>query len=135
MRIISTPLPAEVSTLMGGRSTIVMALDTLVDEKSLVVGLTEGIMQGPDLANVRVSTVGQVIIDRCARHHQVNYPNAPTVVAGVAQIASAEKRVRNVLTKAPPGAFVLLLCANGKIYDAAHTVLGVQFQSPDERAQ
>lgn len=135
MRIISTPLPAEASDLTGGRSTVVMALDTLVDQKSLVVGLTEGVMQGPDLADVRVSAVGQLIINRCARHLKLNYPDATVVIAGVAQVGSAVKRVRHVLAKAPPRAFVLLVCADGKTYDAAHTALNIQFQPPNERPQ
>jgi len=135
LRIISTPLPAEASELTGGRPTVVMALDTLVDQKSLVVGLTEGVMQGPDLAGVRVSAVGQLIIDRCARHLKLNYPDATVVIAGVAQVGSAVKRVRHVLAKAPPHAFVLLLCADGKTYDVAHTALNIQFQPSNECPQ
>jgi len=136
MRIISTPLPAEASDMTGGRPTVVMALDTLVDQKSLVVGLAEGVVQGPDLAGVRLnSPVGQLVIDRCARHIKLNYPDATVVVAGVAQVSSAVKRVRHVLAKAPPRAFVLLVCADGKTYDAAHTALNIQFQPPNERPQ
>jgi hypothetical protein len=135
MKIISTPLPAAPSTLTDGRSTVVMALDTLVDEKSLVVGLTVGVMQGPQLAHVRVSPVGQAIIDRCSAHHALNYPDAPVVLAGMAQVGKAVQRVRQVLAKAPPGAFVLLLCADNKTYDAAYPALGVDLQAAHGRAQ
>lgn len=135
MKILSTPLPAEAADMAGGRPAIVMALDTLVDEKSLVVGLTVGAMQGPDLAHVRVSPLGQVIIDRCGRHQQLNYPNAPAVVAGVAQVGSAVQRVRQVLAKAPPSAFVLLLCADDKVYDAAYPALGVDLKAANVRTQ
>ena len=51
MRIISTLLPPEVTHLSGvNRPTVVMAFDTLVQGKSLVVGITEGIVAGPDAA-------------------------------------------------------------------------------------
>ena len=135
MRIISTPLPAEASELVDGRAAIVMALDTLVDQKTLVVGLAEGVMQGPELAHVRVCAVGQLVIDRCSRHHALNHPNAPALVAGVAQVGNAVQRVRQVLAKAPPGTFVLLLCANAKAYDAAHAALNIQLQAACERLQ
>jgi len=135
MRIISTPLPAEPSALSGGQPTILMALDTLVDEKSLVVGLTEGAMNGPQLSDVRVSAVGQAIIERCRRHLELNYPQGAVVIAGVAQVAGAKQRVRDVLAKAPPHAFVLLLCANGKVYDAAYAGLGIDLQAANHGPQ
>lgn len=129
MRIISTFLPPEPTSLTGNMPTIVMAFDTLVDEKCQVVGITVGSMNGPNLADVRVSSVGQAVIDRCASHHARNYPQPTVVVAGVASVSNAKQRVRDVLAKAPPGAFVLLLCANNKIYDAAFPALGVDMQS------
>jgi hypothetical protein len=135
VRIISTPLPAAPSELADNRPTIVMALDTLVHHKSVVVGLVQGVAQGPDLPGLRLSAVGQLVVDRGARHQQLNYPHAPTVIAGVAQVGSAKQRVRQVLAKAPPGAFVLLLCADGKTYDAAYAVLNIQLQAANEQPQ
>lgn len=135
MPIISTFLPAEAEPAFEGRPAIVMAFDTLVDQKSLVVGITQGVMEGPNLEGVRVSPTGQAIIDRCGRHMARNYPQAPVIVAGVAQVAGAKERVRQVLAKAPPQAFVLLVCANGKVYDAAFPALGVDFQSAHQDAQ
>lgn len=129
MRIVSTFLPAEVSSLAGDSPTIVMAFDTLVDEKSHVVGITVGRVDGPDLADVRVSPIGQCIINRCAGHIAQNYPQATVVVAGVASVTSAKQRVRDVLAKAPPKSFVLLVCANDKVYDAAFPALGLDLQS------
>lgn len=135
MRIVSTPLPAEPLDLVDDRPAIVMALDTLVDEKSLVVGLTEGVLQGPHLSGVRCSAVGNEVIRRCGRHMQLNHPQGAVVVAGVAQVAGAKQRVRDVLAKAPPGAFVLLVCANSKAYDAAHAALGIDLQAAQQRPQ
>ena len=129
MRIVSTFLLAEESAIAPGQPSVVMAFDTLVDERSYVVGVTVGTVQGPDLADVMVSAVGQAIIERCSTHHLRNYPQGAVMVAGVASIASAKQRVRQVLSKAPPNAFVLLVCANDKIYDAAFTALGVDLQS------
>ena len=135
MRIVSTFLPAEVSGLAGGSPTIVMAFDTLVNEKSHVVGITVGRVDGPDLADVRVSPLGQSIINRCAGHIAQNYPQATVVVAGVASVTSAKQRVRDVLAKAPPQSFVLLVCANDKVYDAAFPALGVDLQSANMQLQ
>lgn len=129
MRIVSTFLPAEPLAAMAGRPAIVMAFDTLVDQKGVVVGITVGRMERPELSGVRVSELGNAIIERCGRHMALNYPQGAVVVAGVAQVAGAKQRVRDVLAKAPPGAFVLLLCANDKVYDAAVPALGIDGQS------
>lgn len=140
MRIVSTFLPPEVGgeslgQELAGRPSIVMAFDTLVGQKSHVVGITVGRMDGPDLADVRVSAIGQIIIDRCAAHIDKNYPQATVVVAGVASVTGAKERVRHVLAKAPPDSFVLLVCANDKIYDAAFPALGVDMQSANVQLQ
>jgi hypothetical protein len=135
MRIVSTFLPAEPFAAMDGRAAIVMAFDTLVDQKSLVVGITVGRVDRPDLAHVRVSALGQAIIERCGRHMQLNYPQSSVVIAGVAQVAGAKQRVRDVLAKAQPGAFVLLLCASDKVYDAAVPALGINGQPPNVHPQ
>lgn len=135
MRIISTFLPPEVSGLAGSQPTIVMAFDTLVGEKSEVVGITVGRVEGPDLASVRVSPLGEAIIKRCAGHVAQNYPQTTVVVAGVASVSGAKQRVRDVLAKAPPKSFLLLVCANDKVYDAAFPALGVNMQSANVQLQ
>lgn len=135
MRIVSTFLPSEVSALSGDRPTIVMAFDTLVNEKSHVVGITVGSMNGPNLTDVLVSPLGQVIIDRCSAHRARNYPQGTIVLAGVASVGGAKERVRNVLTKAPPDSLVILLCANDKVYDAAFPALCVDMKSANIQPQ
>lgn len=133
MRIVSTFLPPE--ELAGGQQAVLTAFDTLVDEKNLVVGLTVGRVDGPALDDVKCSAIGLEIIGRCARHHQLNYPQGMVVVAGVAQVASAPQRVRKVLAQAPEGAFVFLVCASDKVYDAAFPALGVDLQTLREKAR
>lgn len=128
MRIISTLLPPEPGP--DGQPTICMVFDTLVDEKSVVVGLTVGKMQGSDLASVRPATdTGRVVIDTLRRHWQRNYTGGAVIVAGVAQVPGAKERVRQILAKAPPGSAVLLLCADNKVYDAAWDGLGIDLQA------
>lgn len=129
MKIISSLLPAAPEELTGGRPAVVMALDTLVDQKRVVVGITVGRVDGPHLSDVRVSAVGQTIIERCAAHMNLNYPQGIVVVAGVAQVAGAKERVRKVLSEAPDQAFVLLVCASDKVYDAAFPALNVNLQA------
>lgn len=135
MRIISTFLAQEPSELTGNRNTIVTAFDTLVDEKSVVVGITVGSLDGPNITDVRVSDLGRAIIERCQRHADRNYTDTTVLVAGVANVGNAVKRVRQVLAKALPHTFVLLLCNDGKVYDAAFDALGVDMQSARQDAQ
>jgi len=135
MKIISTLLPAEPSELVGGRPAIVYALDTLVDQKGLIVGITVGAMDGPKLSDVRLSAVGRLIVERCGRHQTLNYPQGPVLIAGVARVSNAKQRVRHVLANAPPHAFVLLVCANDKVYDAACPALCIDLQSANGCAQ
>lgn len=135
MRIISTHLPAAPEELLEGRQTILMAFDTFVDEKSLVVGITVGHMSGPALSDVTLSEPGRLIVERCSRHMQRNYPQGTVVVAGVAQVGGAKERVRQVLAKAPPQAFVLLICASGQVYDAAFPALSVDLQAMNVKPQ
>ena len=135
MKIISTFLPPEQSSITGDRPSIMMAFDTLVDQKSHIVGITVGRVDGPNLDAVMVSEVGQAIIDRCSRHLARNYPQGAVVVAGVASIPGAKERVAKVLAKAPPNSFVLLVCANDKVYDAAFPALCVDLQSANINLQ
>ena len=135
MRILSTFLPAAQQEALADRPTILMAFDTLVNQKSLVVGLTEGVVTGPDLAHAQISSTGQLVLQRCTAHHRLNYPQGAVVLAGVASVSGAKERVRKVLAKAPEQAFVLLVCASGKVYDAAFDALGIDLQSAHQKRQ
>ncbi|MBJ2139845.1 hypothetical protein JC796_03805 [Delftia acidovorans] len=127
-RIISTFLP-PLPTPSGEPMALLMAFDTLVDQKSVVVGITVGKVEGNDLDKIRVSAVGQAIIDRVGVHIDANYPNATVVIAGVAQVPGAKERVRKILAQAPEHSAVFVICANDKVYDAAFPALGVDFKS------
>lgn len=127
-RIISSFLPPDPGE-SNEPAVLLMAFDTLVNEKSVVVGITVGKVEGANLEGVRVSAIGQKIIDRVARHAAVNYPKGVVVVAGVAQVAGAKERVRKVLAQAPEHSSVFLVCADDKVYDAAFPALCVDYQS------
>lgn len=129
MRVISTMLPAQPDEFVGGRAAVLMTLDTLVGDKRVVTGLTIGQVHGPHLADIRPSPLGTRVIARCIAHHQLNYPTGVLVVAGVAKIAGAKQRVRQVLAKAPDQALVLFICADDKVYDAAFPALCVDLES------
>ena len=129
MRVISTFLPPAPEEAFEHRNTFLLALDTLVDEKSLVVGLTVGRVRGHTLEDVALSPPGVLVLERCARHMDLNYPQGAVLVAGVAQVGHAPQRVRQVLTQAAPGSLVLLVCADGKVYDAVFPCLGVDLQA------
>lgn len=94
MKIVSSFLPAQAPDVVDNRPTIVAAFDTLVDQKSVVVGLTVGAVQGPNLWDVQVSEVGWVVMERAGAHHRRNYPDGPVVIAGVASVTGAKQRVR-----------------------------------------
>lgn len=140
MRVISTFLPPEaaavrVGPVAAGRPSVVMAFDTLVGEKRHVVGLAVGIVDGPDLDGVRLGAFGQIVLQRCLRHHQLNYPQGIVVVAGVAQVAGAVQRTRQVLAHAPDQSLVLLVCRDNKVYDAVFPGLHVDLQPPHFNTQ
>lgn len=135
MRIISTFLPAVFDAEFG-KKTILMAFDTLIDDKSVVIGITVGRLDGPTLDDVMVGAIGQKIITRLAGHHKLNYPQtSPVVIAGVQSVSNAVHRVRNVLRNVPDKSVLLFVCSNDKVYDAAFTALGVDFKSADMQAQ
>ncbi|MBD9530429.1 hypothetical protein IB233_02125 [Comamonas sp. CMM01] len=128
LQVISTFLPPQAVDGISPK-TVLMLFDTLVDKKRVVVGITVGQVQGPDLRDVRVSPIGQNIINALGRHMDLNYPDSPVIIAGVAQIPGAKERVRKVLAHAPEGSGVLLVCANNKVYDAAFPALCIDYQS------
>lgn len=128
MRIISTFAPA-VADPVSGKDLVYAVYDTLVGEKSLVVGLTVGAMMGKSLEDVKVSALGQAVMNRMGEYHHFRYPNGVVMVAGVASVASATQRVRQVLAGAPDQAAVLLLCADDKVYDKAFDALNVDLQA------
>lgn len=134
MRVISTFLKPE-HTAEFDANALLMVFDTLVDKKSAVVGITVGSVQGNDIHSVRVSKVGQLIIDRLGRHVNANYPGAPVVVAGVASVTGAKERVRKVLAQIPDRSALLLVCADDKVYDAAFPALCVDMQSANASTQ
>ncbi|MCK4121258.1 hypothetical protein HFK83_02555 [Ralstonia pseudosolanacearum] len=134
MRIVSTFLPAAHDDEFG-RRTQLFVFDTLVDEKSLVLGVTVGAIQGPTLGDVRCSPIGQKIVGRLSAHHVLNYPDGVVILAGVQSVGTAKQRVRKVLADAPHQAAVLFLCADSKVYDAVTPHLGIDYQSADPNAQ
>lgn len=136
MRIISTFLPPSVTDIrVGGRPAIVMAMDTLVEQKAIVVGVTIGRVNGQSLDDVVLSEVGRLVVERCRRHMELNYPDGAVVVAGVAKVAGAKERVRHVLAKAPEHAFVLLVAATDDVCAAVIQSVGLQHQAPGVEPQ
>lgn len=128
LQVISTFLPPQAIEGVSPK-TVLMLFDTLVDKKRVVVGITVGQVQGQDLSEVRVSPVGQNIINALGLHMRLNYPQGPVIIAGVAQVPGAKERVRKVLAQAPEGSGVLLVCASNKVYDAAVPALCIDYQS------
>ncbi len=130
MRIISTLLPPlEDDVRVGERPAVVLALDTLIDDKSVVLGITIGQVNGQTLQDVVLSDVGRTIVRRGLRHAQFNHPDAAVVVAGVAQLTGAKQRVRQVLAKAPEHAFVLLVAATDDVCAAVIKAVGLHHQA------
>lgn len=134
MLVVSTFLKPEHSPEFG-QQALLMVFDTLVDKKSVVVGITVGAVEGNDIDKVRVSQVGQMVIERLGDHRSRNYPDGPVVIAGVAKVTGAKERVRNVLAQAPEHSAIILVCANDKVYDAAFPALCVDYSSANVNLQ
>jgi hypothetical protein len=143
MNIVSTFLPPvdsdpaidNLDARFSGRKSLLMAFDTLVDEKSLVTGITVGKVYGEKLDDVAVSSIGQAIINRIGAHLRLNYPDGAVMVVGIEKISRAAQRVRQALQAAPDGAAVLFVCADSRVYDEAFPELHVDFQSANQQTQ
>ncbi|OFJ49582.1 hypothetical protein BA896_012615 [Janthinobacterium lividum] len=137
MRVVSTFIPALPEKEISDRSKVLlMAFDTLVDDRNIVVGITVGKITGPTPDDAFVSEIGRRIIVRVADHHKLNYPESQVVMlAGVQTIGNAIKRVRNILRNAPDQCALLIVCADDKVYDAAFPALCVDFKSANMQAQ
>jgi hypothetical protein len=137
MRIVSTFLPGQPDKDLvdGPNKVVLMAFDTLVGEKSLVVGITVGKITR-DAKDAELSQVGVRVMHRVMDHHALNYPqSAPVIFAGVASVSNAVQRVRNVLANAPHQAALMLVCADDKVYDAAFPALRVDLKSANMDTQ
>jgi hypothetical protein len=78
------------------------------------------VSNGPTLEDAAVSEPGRLIIERCMRHMQLNYPQGAVILAGVGtRLPARNNAFRQVLAKAGPGAFAPLVCASSHVYDAA----------------
>lgn len=119
----------------GAQQAQLFVFDTFIEGKSLVTGITVGKVNGQSIDDVKVSPVGMAIIGCLGDHHALNYPGQPVIIAGVQQVPGAVDRVRKVLQKAPLGAAVLFVCADGKVYDAAVPGLGVDYHSAKQDPQ
>lgn len=141
MRIVSTFVRAErdgAFEAMGvegdPKKSLLFVFDTLVDDKSVVSAITVGQVRGESLDDLRLSRVGQFVLDRLATHQKLNYPDGVVMIAGVQNVSNAVQRVRNVLRNAPPGAAVLFVCADDKVYDAAAPGLNIDYKSARQDA-
>ncbi len=118
------------STLIGaliedGRRVVPAAFDTLMDGRHTVVGITVGTLTGPRIEDVRCSATGLLVIRAMGEHAARNGWNAPLGVFGVSRRTGVAERIAHVLRGAPEHAGVLLVCADGEIYDAAFRALNV----------
>ena len=134
MQIISTFAPATEGD-EPGQQVILTVFDTLIEGKSVVVGLTVGTPRAQTLDDVHVSELGQRVLRYLATYHHFRGAKGPLVVAGVASVSGAAQRVRDVLAKAPDGGAVALLCANNKVYDRAFAALNVNLQALGAKSQ
>jgi hypothetical protein len=119
----------------GAEQAQLFVFDTFVKGKNLVTGITVGQSNGPAVDDVRVSPIGMAVVDCLMTHHAFNYPGQSIVIAGVQQVGSAVDRVRKVLAQAAPGAAVLFVCANHKVYDAAALGLDIDYRSAKQNPQ
>lgn len=134
MQLICTYAPAVHDAELG-RDLICAVFDAFVEGKGLVVALTTGVLQGQALEDVKVSPAGQRVIARLSGYLDFRHPNGVLVVAGVASVAGATQRVRKLLTQAPEGCGLLLVCADDHVYDKAFAALNVDLKSLQSKAQ
>lgn len=128
MRVKSTYVGPFFDSEMGEK-LLLMVFDTLVDDRSIVVGITVGEV-GLTLDDLLLSSVGHKVMNQVIRHQKLNYSQTdPVIFAGVQYVSSAIQRTRNILSKAPHGAALMIVCADHKVYNAAVPALNIDSQS------
>lgn len=131
MKIISTFLH-PVDWEEHGCEAPLMAFDTLINDKSVVVGIIVGSMIGPTLEDAHVSAPDLQVVRRVIEHHQFIHPKAaPIIVAPMKDVDVAKTGLLELLRHAPHQSALVLLCANEMVYEAALPLLCVNFQSPN----
>jgi hypothetical protein len=103
----------------------------------LLVGETIGRVDGPGLANVRVSAVGQTMINRLSL---LKPPDQSLIVVEIKRQNRARRRVKAALEEAGAmGAAVLFVAATPALVDGVSWLLGVmqmpRFPKEDDSAE
>ncbi|MGS0742844.1 hypothetical protein ACVBEF_13560 [Glaciimonas sp. GG7] len=131
MRVISTFLPTA-DWEEPENQVPLMAFDTLIDDKNVVVGLIVGKTIGPMVGKAYVTLRGLKIIRRVIEQQQLVHATAmPPVFAQMEDVDIARDQVRELLREAPHQSALVLVCGNDEIYEAVFPALCVNFQSPN----
>ncbi|QRX83588.1 hypothetical protein [Glaciimonas sp. PAMC28666] len=121
MEIISTFLP-QIGLEKLGKKTRLTAFDTLIDGKSVVVGIAIGNIHKATEENA----IGIKVASRVIEHHQFKHPKgAPFIVAEMKVSSTAVKQARDVLRRAPHQSALMFLCTDERVYNEAFAALGV----------
>ena len=121
MRISSSVLPNapwEESALQAD----LMAFDTRVNDRRLVVGIVVCEMDTPTLEERQLNPTSLGILGRIFMRRSFNYPGSPSgknVVGMVESVEHAVQEVKELLRNTPDHSGLMLLCKNRRVYEAA----------------
>jgi hypothetical protein len=118
VKIVSSLLPP-----LGG--TVLLAMDSLVDRRTLFVGLGQGVVRDGDL---QLSAVAQTCMDRLLAHSVQQRPGGAVQVVEIKRLNRVQKRVGEAFATAQDGDTVFFVCGDGAIYDAVFPKLNVQLR-------
>lgn len=118
MQIKSSLLPPE-------RGVILIALETLADDKRLFVGLGQGSIAGGE---VTLSDTGERCYARLQAHSRAQRPDGAVHIVPIDRFARTRRLIREAFTAAEDGDMVFIVCADGSIYDAAFAQLNIEMR-------
>lgn len=113
MNIISTILPA-----IDGVAVLVM--DTRFAGKNLVTTLVVG-----NFKENTISEVGQMCINRLAKHLDQNYPGAAVHKVEISCKTNINERFEQVMNAAHDGDAIIFWCLTGELYDQIFPLLNL----------
>lgn len=118
MQIVSSLLPPQ-------DGVVLLAMDSLVDGRSLFVGLGQGALRSGDL---HLSPVAQACMERLLAHSAQQRPGGAVHVVEIKRFNRVAKRVSEALAAAQDGDVVFFACGDSAIYDAVFPKLNVQLR-------
>lgn len=100
-----------------------LVFNTVVDDRSYLVGVTQGRVQGSD---VQLGLEGSECLRHLAERSQMGDPDASVHFAEIGSEVRAAERMQEIFGVVEDGAAIMFLCGSAALCDTAFALLNVQ---------